>query len=270
MSQNRRLMPPNRLPGAAQRRRFVLALLLGATTRAPAWAGPTATLQVAAASSLADTLPELAKVFEASHPGVTVKLSTGASGTLLEQLAQGTPVDVLLSADADTLARGVERRLLQADSVRAFASNTLVLVLPAASTLPVQRLTDLALVDVQRVAMGRMASVPAGRYARQAIDTARLWPALQRKMVPADSARHALELVLRGDVDAAFVYGTDARSAGSRVRLVQTLAGTSPIRHSAAVAAGSKQALLAAEFVQWLRSDAARTVLIRHGFGALS
>jgi molybdate transport system substrate-binding protein len=258
-------MPPHRPPRANHRRRFVLALWLGALAPVPARAAPTATLEVAAASSLAEAMPALAKAFEASQPGVTVKLSTGASGALLEQLAQGAPVDVLLSADADTLARGVERRLLQADSVRAFASNTLVLVLPAASTLPVQRLTDLALVDVQRIAMGRTASVPAGRYARQAIDAARLWPALQRKIVPADSARHALDLVKRGDVDAAFVYGTD----GSQVRLVQTLAGHSPIRLSAAVAAGSKQAALAAAFVQWLRSDAARTVLSQRGFGTL-
>jgi molybdate transport system substrate-binding protein len=262
-------MPPHRPPRANHRRRFVLALWLGALALVPARAAPTATLEVAAASSLAEAMPALAKAFEASQPGVTVKLSTGASGALLEQLAQGAPVDVLLSADADTLARGVERRLLQADSLRAFASNTLVLVLPAASTLPVQRLTDLALVDVQRIAMGRTASVPAGRYARQAIDAARLWPALQRKIVPADSARHALDLVKRGDVDAAFVYGTDARSAGSQVRLVQTLAGHSPIRLSAAVAAGSKQAALAAAFVQWLRSDAARTVLSQRGFGTL-
>lgn len=243
--------------------------LAGTNAFAQAPRAGAATLQVAAASSLAEAMPALAQAFEGGHPGVTLKLSSGASGALLEQLAQGAPVDVLLSADADTLARGVERRLLQADSVRAFASNTLVLVLPAASVLPVQRITDLALVEVQRIAMGRAATAPVGRYARQAIDAARLWPALQRKIVPADSARHALELVVRGDVDAAFVYGTDARSAGNRVRLVQTLAGISPIRLGAAVAASSKQAALAAEFVLFLRSDAARAVLGRLGFGAL-
>ena len=262
-------MPSNHPPALPQRRRLATALALAAFAGASAWAQPAATLQVAAASSLVDAMPELARAFEAARAGVNVRLASASSGALLEQLAQGTAMDVLLSADADTLARGVERRLLQPESVRSFASNTLVLVLPAASTLAVARLTDLAQVDVQRIAMGRTATVPAGRYARQAIDAARLWPALQRKIVQADSARHALDLVLRGDVDAAFVYGTDARSAGSRVRLVQTLAGHNPIRLGAAVAVGSKQAALAAEFVQFLRSEAARAVLVRLGFGVL-
>lgn len=246
-----------------------MALALAAFAGASVGAQPGSTLQVAAASSLVDAMPELARLFEASHAGASVRLASAASGALLEQLAQGTAVDVLLSADADTLARGVERRLLQPESVRSFASNTLVLVLPTASTLPVARLTDLAQVDVQRIAMGRTASVPAGRYARQAIDAARLWPALQRKIVQADSVRHALDLVQRGEVDAAFVYGSDARGAGNRVRLVQTLAGHNPIRLGAAVAVASKQTALAAEFVQFLRSDAARAVLVRQGFGVL-
>ena len=271
------MRPPLRLtcrpPGAFQRRPWLAALLccglLGPAAFAQAPPPAATTLHVAAASSLAQAMPELARAFEASHPGVTVRVSLGASGTLLEQLAQGTPTDVLASADADTLARGLERRLLQPDSQRSFASNTLVLVLPAASTLPVQRLTDLAQVDVQRIAMGKTATVPAGRYARQAIDAARLWPALQRKIVPADSASHALDLVQRADVDAALVYGTDARHAGARVRLVQTLSGHSPIRLGAAVAVGSKQAALAAAFVQSLRSEAARAVLVRLGFGVL-
>ncbi len=229
----------------------------------------TGSLNVAAASSLADALPELARAFATGRAGVDVRLNVAASGALLEQLAQGTPMDVLLSADADTLARGVQRRLLLADSVRSFAGNTLVLVLPAASSLRVQRLTDLAQTDVQRIAMGRVASVPAGRYARQAIDAVRLWPALQRKIVHADSARHALDLVVRGDVDAAFVYGTDARSASERVRVAATLSGHEPVRLGAAVTAAGRQPRLAGEFVQFLRSEAARAVLVRHGFTAL-
>jgi molybdate transport system substrate-binding protein len=244
--------------------------MLGGLMHGGAWALPPTTLHVAAASSLVDAMPELARTFEAAHPGVSVKLSSGASGALLEQLAQGAPFDVLISADADTLSRGVERRLLQPDSARSFASNTLVLVLPATSTLPVQRLTDLAQVDVQRIAMGRTATVPAGRYARQAIDAARLWPAVQRKIVGTGSARQALDLAIAGEVDAALVFHTDALKAGPRVRVVQTLSGHLPVRCTAAVASGSRQQVLARAYVLHLRSDAAKAVLQRLGFTLLS
>jgi molybdate transport system substrate-binding protein len=255
-------------PDIPMPRRLLLVVLLLSTIWAPAW-GQAPTLRVAVASSLADAVREIATGFQAARAGVVVRLDVAASGELLEQLAQGAPWDVLVSADADTLTRGVERRLVQPDSAREFATNALVLIAPVASTLKLQRLTDLSQVDVQRIAMGRVASVPAGRQARQAIDASRLWPSVQRKIVPADSVRHALDLVQRGDVDAGFVYRTDAMSAGARVRVVQVLAGHTPVRHAAAVTAASRQAALAREFVQYLRSDAARAVLVRQGFGTL-
>ncbi len=258
----------NPSPETPMPRRLLLVACFLVALWAPAW-GQAPTLRVAVASSLADAVREIATGFQATQAGVEVRLDVAASGELLEQLAQGAPFDVLVSADADTLTRGVERRLVQPDSMREFATNALVLIAPPASTLKLQRLTDLAQPEVQRIAMGRVASVPAGRQARQAIDAARLWPALQRKIVHADSVRQALDLVQRGDVDAGFVYRTDAARAGARVRVVQVLSGHAPVRHAAAVTAASRQAALARGFVQFLRSDAARTVLARHGFGTL-
>lgn len=251
-----------------QRRPLLACVLLLPLAGADAWA-QTTPLRVGAASSLVDALPELLRTFQAARPGITVQGSTASSGALLEQLAGGTAMDVLLSDDADTVNRGIERRLLRADSARAFAGNALVLVVPAASSLPLRRLADLALPEVQRIAMGRTASVPAGRSARQAIDAARLWPSVQRKVVWADSVREVLALVLRGDVDAGFVYASDALAAGSRVRVVETLAGTAPIRLTAAIASASTLAAPAGEFMQFLRSEAARAVLVRWGFSTL-
>ena len=245
--------------------RFVLLLVLALAGLTPALAQQ---ITVAAASSLDEAMHEVARAFEAGRPGVTVQLQVGASGALLQQIASGKPADVFASADADTLARGIQRRLLDADAQREFATNTLVLIVPTDRNSPVTRLQDLARPEVRRIAIGRAATVPAGRYARQAIDAVRLWPAVQQKVVAGDSVREVLQAVASGDADAGFVYGTDVAKAGKQVRVVQALQVQSPIRYPATVVAGSREPALAREFVLFLNQPAARAVFTRFGFGA--
>ena len=206
--------------------------------------------------------------FEAARPGVRVQLRFGASGVLLQEIAAGQPADVFASADAETLARGIQRRLLVSDAQRDFATGRLVLIVPTDRHASVQRLQDLARPEIRRIAMGRTATVPAGRYARQAIDALRLWPSLQQKIVAGDSVRAVLEAVAGGDVDAGFVYATDAAGAGPRVRVVQVLDTATPVRYPATVVAASGQPALARDFVLFLNQPAARAIFERHGFGA--
>lgn len=241
---------------------------LAAFTPLPANAAPGQTLVVAVDSSLAAAMPAVARSFEAGRPGVGVKLVTGAAGTLLDQLARDSRADVLAGSDAETVALGLQRRLLVPDLRSVFAANTLVLVAPAPLNLPLRRLADLARPEVVRIAMGRQTSVPAGRYAREAIHSQRLWPSLQRKLVLAEDESAVLALVVAADVEAGFVYATSAAAApAGRVRVVETLATTTPIRYQAHVVAGSAQAALAAEFVAHLRSAAAQSEFQRLGFG---
>lgn len=262
------LVTPSSCALCTRRRLLSAALALGPALVAPVRAQD-GVLRLAVADTLAQALPELLRAFETGHPGLKLETSLAAEGPLLESLARGAVCDLLLSADADTVVRGIERRLLHPDSARAFAGNALVLAVPAASAIPLRRLSDLAGVEVQRIAMGRMATVPAGRYARQAIDAARLWPSLQRKIVQADSARHALNLVVAGDVDAGFVYRSDALLAGAALRVVETLSEHSPIRLTAALPAAGTHAALAGEFVQFLRGDKAQAVFGRFGFSGV-
>jgi molybdate transport system substrate-binding protein len=246
-------------------KRLFLTLLLALAGLTPAAAQQ---LGVAAAASLTEAMGEVARAFEATRPGVGVQLSFGASGALLNEIAVGKPADVFASADADTLARGVQRRLLLAAAQREFATNALVLVVPTDRSSTVQRLQDLARPEIRRIAMGRTATVPAGRYARQAIDALRLWPSLQQKIVFGESVRAVLQAVASGDVDAGFVYATDAALAGERVRVVQTLAVQPPIRYPATVVARSSQEALARDFIAFLNQPQARAVFTRYGFGA--
>ena len=244
--------------------RLVITLLLAVA--APALCAQT--LIVAVDSSLAPALTAAARAFEVTRQGVSVQLRSGASGVLLDQVTAGTPTDVLASIGPDTAALGVQRQLLVPDLRNIFATSTLVLVAPASLSLPLQRLADLARPEVVRIAMGREASVPAGRYARAAIDAQRLWPAVQGKIVRAADVGEVLAWVAAADVEAGFVFATDAAAApAGRVRVVATLATPAPVRCLASVVAGSRQPALARDFVDFLRSEPARAVFRQAGFG---
>jgi molybdate transport system substrate-binding protein len=239
----------------------ILALLLSAL---PAFAQ---TLHVAVDSSLADAVAEIARGFEADHRGLAVKLDIGAAGVLLEGIAQrkgpGAGAALLVSADTETLVRGTERRLLAGGAPRVLAGNAVVLIVPATRSGPIHRLADLAEPAVLRIALARTASVPAGRHAREAIDAERMWPALQRKVVFADSVAQVLQWVARGEVDAGFVYRTDV---GEGVRVVQTLDSPTPVRHAAALVAGSDNEALAREFIETLAAPASAQLFARRGY----
>ncbi len=225
------------------------------------------TLVVAVDSSLHPVLQEVARDFEATRPGVKVQWLVGAPGALLDQLAQGKPVDVWAGTDDQITSSGLLRKLLAPNLRGVFASNQLVLIAPgsASGKPPLQRLADLALPEVQRVALGREASEPAGRYARQAIDTQRLWPLVQRKVVLTDDVREVLRQVAAAEVDAGFVYATDA-AANPQVRVVQALHIAAPIRHQAHLAVGGQHAALAEAFVAHLRSPVAQSAFKSAGF----
>jgi molybdate transport system substrate-binding protein len=222
-------------------------------------------LTVSAAASLTDAFKEMAPRFEASKPGVTLRFNFAASGVLLQQIAQGAPVDVFVSADQETMNRGVEQKAIAADTRRDFASNSLVLITPTAGH--VKSLRELMQADVKRVAVGKPASVPAGRYSQQALESAQLWAGLSPKLVFADNVRQVLDYVARGEVEAGLVYRTDAELAKDKVHIAMTVAGHSPVTYPAAVVADSKQAALARDFVAFLSGAEAQAILARYGFG---
>jgi len=109
--------------------------------------------------------------------------------------------------------------------------------------------------------------VPVGRYTKQVLDAANLWTTLEPKFVQADSVRQVLDYVGRGEVEAGFVYRTDAAVMGDKVKIVLTPSGNSPVTYPIAVVAESKQKAVAKDFIDFLSSDAAREVLTRYGFG---
>ena len=229
------------------------------------WAAPAQSLTVSAAASLTEALKEIGARFEAAHAGSTLRFNFAASGVLLQQIAQGAPADVFVSADEETVARGIEQKLLDPATRRLFAGNVVVLIRPQGS-MAVKALADLPRPEVRRIAVGKPASVPVGRYTQQGLTAAQLWDALQPKIVPGDSVRQVLDYVARGEVEAGFVYATDAALMAEKVQVVQTLPGHAPVLYPAVVVADSRQKALARAFVAFLGGAEAQAILARRGF----
>ncbi|MYM38175.1 molybdate ABC transporter substrate-binding protein [Duganella qianjiadongensis] len=243
---------------------LALSVLVVSMALAPARA---AELTVSAAASLSNAFKEIAAAYEKQHGGDKVQFNFAASDALLQQIAKGAPVDVFASADQETMDKAEGMKLLAAGSRTNFASNTLVLIKPADSKYGVGALRDLAQAGVQRIAIGNPASVPAGRYARQAMEQAGLWNGVLNKLIYATSVRQSLDYVARGEVDAGFVYATDAALFKDKVQLVATVPTATPVTYPIAVVASSTQAQAARQFSAFVQSAAAQTILARYGFG---
>jgi molybdate transport system substrate-binding protein len=240
------------------------ALLLLAVTL-PASA---ADLTVSAASSLTESFREISASYEKANPGTKVDLNFAASGTLLQQIARGAPVDVLASADQATMAQANTEGLIDPATQHVFAQNSLWVVVPPQASNKPTTLAALAKADVKRVAIGNPDSVPVGRYARGALQQAGVWPAVQAKMISTQNVRQSLDYVARGEVDAGFVYATDAQAMSERVQRAFQVPVAGGIAYPLAMVKASRNAAEAKRFIAFVRSAQGQAILHRHGFGS--
>ena len=226
-----------------------------------------AELTVSAAASLTNAFNELGPLFDAANPGHKVQFNYGASGALLQQIAKGAPVDVFASADQETMDQAQAQSLMKAAQRRNFVSNTLVVIVPAASAKVPKTVADLGQASYQRVAIGLPASVPVGRYTKGVLEAAGQWAAIEPKMIGANNVRQALDYVARAEVDAGFVYATDAALMPDKVKVAFSVPTKMPILYPVAPLAASPNAALAQRFVDFLASSQAQAVLAKYGFG---
>ncbi|MDM0122911.1 molybdate ABC transporter substrate-binding protein [Variovorax arabinosiphilus] len=224
---------------------------------------------VSAAASLTNAFQAMGQAFEKTRPGVKVTFNFAASGPLLAQIQQGAPVDVFASADQETMDRAAKAGLLADGSRADFARNTLVLIVPAtavAATTPPQTLADLGSATYRRIATGTPSSVPVGRYTVAAVQDAGLAAALTPKWIYGESVRQVLNYVARGEVDAGFVYRTDALIEKDKTRIALTVPTRTPVSYPIAQVAASKNAAVGKDFVAFVRSDAGQRILDGFGF----
>jgi molybdate transport system substrate-binding protein len=140
-------------------------------------------------------------------------------------------------------------------------------IVPSAAGNAPRTLNDLTQATYQRVAIGLPASVPVGRYTKAVLEAAGLWLVIEPKMITANNVRQALDYVARGEVDAGFVYATDAALMSDKVKVALVVQTAKPVLYPAAPLVGSPNTALALKFVEFLQSAPAQAMLAKHGFG---
>jgi len=226
---------------------------------------------VFAAASLTDVLREIGNIYEAAgHPAP--RFSFAASSALARQIEQGAEADVFLSADEDWMDYLAERNLIDASTRRTLLTNTLVLAAPARAPFQLDVAPGMDLVGALkggRLSLADPDSVPAGKYAREALEHLGVWASVEGNIVRAENVRAALRYVETGDAAAGIVYGTDARAAGDKVFVVGTFPEGShtPITYPGALLTG-KGAGPGKDFLDFLGSEQAGKVFAAAGFGA--
>ncbi len=238
------------------------------------WVNPTeaiiaqakAQLIVSAAASLTDALKELAPIYEANRPNVTVRYNFASSGALQQQIINGAPADIFISAAAKQMNGLEQKKLLLAKTRRNLLTNRLVLVV-AANRSGINNLSSLADSQVKRIAIGDPRSVPAGEYAQAALTKAGLWNQLKPKLVFANNVRQVLQFVEAGNADAGLVYLTDAKTT-NKVKIAQTIPPNlyPPIIYPIAVLKNSRHPNDAKAFAEFLFSNPAQQVFTKYGF----
>jgi molybdate transport system substrate-binding protein len=245
------------------RRLAVLILLLAFTSVAQAQEAT-----ISAAISTKEAVEELGRGFMAARPGVTLRYNFGSSGELQKQIEAGAPVDLFISAAQRQMDELQQKKLIVATTRAVFARNVLTVIKPTDSKIDISKPADLLDARVTKIVVGSPKTVPAGQYAEESLKTLGLSDKLQPKLVFSENVRQALDYVARGEVDAGFVYTTDAATRGQQVKEAFRPAEDTyrPVLYPAAVVTGARQPALAQAFLDLLVGGDGRAVFARFGF----
>lgn len=221
------------------------------------------TLTVYAAASLTESFQDIAEQFEAQHPGVDVQLQFAGSATLLSQLQEGAPADVLATADERSMDQAVDSDLVEGDP-SIFAANTLTIVVPQGNPGGVESFADLAQEATSTVICEERVPCGAATVAVEDLTGVQLSPVSEES-----SVTDVLGKVTSGQADAGVVYRTDAASAGDQVEEIEIPEADDAVnRCPIAVLQDAQDAQLAQEFSGFVRGQDGQQRLADEGFGA--
>jgi len=244
-----------RFPGTI----FLFAATLGLQTASPA------EVNVYAAASLTDVLKEIAANYEKQSSDKIV-FNFGASSLLARQITERAPADVFFSADEAKMDDLQKAGLIVSETRRDLLSNSLVIVVPNDSKLAIASPDDL-LTKTQKIAIADPRAVPAGIYTKEYLSGLGLWDKLESKMVSTENVRAALAAVESGNVDAGFIYKTDA-NISKKVKIAFTVPVEKgpAITYPIAMLKEAKNKNAAEGFLRYVESDSARILFERYGF----
>lgn len=224
-------------------------------------------LMVLAAASLTDALNSLKSSYELNHPGVKLTYSFGSSGKLAQQIEQGAPADLFLSASQADMNTLDEKQLILPDTRVDFSGNALALITAKESNVAISSFEELNDASLQHIAAGAPESVPAGRYTKEVLENLKIWDSLSDRLVFGSDVRQVLTFVEAGNAEVGVVYSSDAATS-EKVKVLaeakEDLHG--PIVYPGAVVRDSAHVEAAKEFLSYLTSEEGKKVLREYGF----
>ncbi|MBD2319342.1 molybdate ABC transporter substrate-binding protein [Phormidium tenue] len=226
-------------------------------------------LTVSAAVSLKEALGEITPLYSKAKSNVAIRNNFGSSGDLQQQIVNGAPVDVFISAASKQMDELQKKDLIVADTRRDLLSNRLVLIVPEDKS-DASDLKDLTNANIERIAIGDPRSVPVGQYAEQALTKLDLLQEVQSKLVLGNNVRQVLQFVESGNAQAGIVYATDAKTS-TKVKVVQIIDAKlhKPIVYPIAVLQKSSNQESAKSYLEYLSSEPVKTIFEKYGFSSL-
>jgi len=221
---------------------------------------------VSAAASLTDALNEIARTYGAKSKN-TVRFNFGPSNGLARQIEEGAPADIFFSADLPQMDALDKNGRLEPGTRKNLLSNQLVIIVPADSKLAISSPKDLLKAEVKKIALAEPTSVPVGVYSSKYLSDEGLWDQVKPKVVPVQDVRATLASVESGNVEAGFVYKTDA-AISKKVKIVYEV----PIHkgpkiiYPIAIVKESKRKDAARDFLNYVQSPAAKETFKKYGF----
>jgi molybdate transport system substrate-binding protein len=224
---------------------------------------------VAAAASLTDTLKEIGSSYETKSKH-KVSFTFGASSSLARQIEEGAPADIFFSADLPQMDSLDKNGRLEPGTRQNLLSNQLVMIVPADSPLAIASPKDLLKPYVKSIALAEPSSVPAGVYSKKYLQDEKLWDKVARKVIPVLDVRATLASVESRNVEAGFVYKTDA-ALSKKVKIVYEVpVDRGPrITYPVAIIKDSKRKDAARDFMNYLLSRASKDIFRKYGFVVL-
>lgn len=244
---------------------LILAIGLPLISLQPVAAADT-NLLVSAAASMKDVMEAIKPLYQQSKPNINITYNFGSSGALLQQIQQGAPVDVFISAAKKQVDTLEQQGQLVPGTRGILAKNRLVLIVPK-NAVGVNSLYNLKDAKIKKIAIGEPRSVPAGQYAEQVLQKLKIHEQIKSKFVYSNNVRQVLAAVESGNADAGLVYVTDAKIS-DKVKVVVAADEKyhSPIVYPIAALKNSKNIPAAKEFIQFLSSEQAKSVIKKYGF----
>ncbi len=224
-------------------------------------------LIISAAASLTDSMNEIQALYEKEHSDIKLVFNYGSSGVLQQQIEQGAPSDLFLSAGKKQMTALVDKQLIDEIRQTGLVLNELVIVVSTDLQGTVTSIADLIKPQYEKLAIGEPDSVPAGSYAKQSLEHYKLWDQLQQRLVYAKDVRQVLTYVETGNADAGFVYKTDALTS-KKVKVASIIDPSShkPIEYPMGIVKATKRLQEAQDFYDFLQSAEARKIFVKYGF----